>query len=105
MNEGQEGFAQIPLSSEFRAGFLKIQGRSASVSTKVWCERGLVQVLTLSSNPQNCRKKNNMQEKGSFIFCAKLGNGRNTVSRVVFLRRELTEFCKKLGELAVTHKQ
>ena len=27
-----------------------------------------------------------------------LGNGRNTVSRVLFRRRELTEFCGKLGE-------
>ena len=41
----------------------------------------------------------------------KLGNGRNTVSRVLFRRRELSEFwgklgefCGKLGEFAVTHK-
>ena len=27
-----------------------------------------------------------------------LGNGRNTVSRVLFWRRELTEFYGKLGE-------
>ena len=27
-----------------------------------------------------------------------LGNGRNTVSRVLFRKRELTEFCGKLGE-------
>ena len=27
-----------------------------------------------------------------------MGNGRNTVSRVLFRRRELTEFCGKLGE-------
>ena len=40
-----------------------------------------------------------------------LGNGRNTVSRVLFRKRELTEFCGKLGEFceklsefAVTHK-
>ena len=31
----------------------------------------------------------------------KLGNGRNTVSRVLFRKRELTEFCGKLGELCV----
>ena len=28
----------------------------------------------------------------------KMGNGRNTVSRVLFQKRELTEFCGKLGE-------
>ena len=28
----------------------------------------------------------------------RLGNGRNTVSRVLFRKRELTEFCGKLGE-------
>ena len=28
----------------------------------------------------------------------KIGNGRNTVSRVLFRKRELTEFCGKLGE-------
>ena len=28
-----------------------------------------------------------------------LGNGRNAVSRVLFRKRELTEFCSKLGEL------
>ena len=44
-----------------------------------------------------------------------LGNGRNTVSRVLFRRRKLTEphwvlggklgeFCEKLGEFAFTHK-
>ena len=40
-----------------------------------------------------------------------LGNGRNTVSRVLFRRRELTEFygklgefCEKLGEFALAHK-
>ena len=40
-----------------------------------------------------------------------LGNGRNTVSRVLFRKRELTEFCgklgefcKKLGEFALAHK-
>ena len=40
-----------------------------------------------------------------------LGNGRNTVSRVLFRRRELTEFygklgefCEKLGEFALMHK-
>ena len=27
-----------------------------------------------------------------------LGNGRNTVSRVLFRKTELTEFCRKLGE-------
>ena len=41
----------------------------------------------------------------------KLGNGRNTVSRVLFQERELTEFCgklgefgEKLGEFALAHK-
>ena len=36
----------------------------------------------------------------------KLGNGRNTVSRVLFRRRELTEFCGtlELGEFALAHK-
>ena len=40
-----------------------------------------------------------------------LGNGRNTFSRVLFRRRELTEFwgklgefCEKLGEFALAHK-
>ena len=28
-----------------------------------------------------------------------LGNGWNTVSRVLFRKRELTDFCGKLGEL------
>ena len=31
-------------------------------------------------------------------FCRKLGNGRNTFTRVLFRKRELTEFCGKLGE-------
>ena len=41
-----------------------------------------------------------------------LGNGRNTVSRLLFQKRELTKFCgklgefceKKLGEFALAHK-
>ena len=43
--------------------------------------------------------------------CEILGNRRNTVSRVLFQNRELTEFygklgefCEKLGEFAFTHK-
>ena len=32
-----------------------------------------------------------------------LGNGRNTVSRVLFRRRELTEFCGKLDEFCEEH--
>ena len=42
----------------------------------------------------------------------KIGNGRNTVSRVLFQKRALTEFCAKLGqfgeelgEFALAHKQ
>ena len=42
---------------------------------------------------------------------AQIGNGRNTVSRVLFRKRELTEFCgklgefcQKLGEFAFAHK-
>ena len=50
------------------------------------------------------------------MFCPqswgrKLGNGRNTVSRVLFRRRELTEFygklgefCEKVGEFTLAHK-
>ena len=41
-----------------------------------------------------------------------IGNGRNTVSRVLFQKRKLTEFCsklgefcKKLGEFAFAHKE
>ena len=48
----------------------------------------------------------------SGIALLKLGNGRNTASRVLFRKRELTEFCGKLGELceklgefALAHKQ
>ena len=33
-----------------------------------------------------------------FVRRARIGNGRNTVSRVLFRKRELTEFCGKLGE-------
>ena len=52
-------------------------------------------------------------KKGTTV-CSKafLGNGRNTVSRALFRKRELTEFFaklvefyKKLGEFALAHKQ
>ena len=33
--------------------------------------RGLARVLKSPSNPQNCRKKEKILEKGTFIFCAK----------------------------------
>ena len=33
---------------------------------------GLARVLKSPSNPQNCRKKENILERGAFIFCAKL---------------------------------
>ena len=34
--------------------------------------RGLALVLKSPSNPQNCRKKEKIVKKGTFIFCAKL---------------------------------
>ena len=44
-------------------------------------------------------------------FWEQIGNGRNTVSGVLFRKRELTEFCgnlgefhEKLGEFTLTHK-
>ena len=48
-----------------------------------------------------------------WLFPVSLGNGRSTVSRVLFRRRELTEFsklgklgefCEELGEFVFTHK-
>ena len=58
-----------------------------------------------------------LRELGSYILrdnpetLTIIGIGRNTVSRVLFRRRELTEFCgklgefcQKLGELAFAHK-
>ena len=44
------------------------------------------------------RKKGLIQGTPGNAF---LGIGRNTVSRVLFRRRELTEFCGKLGEFRV----
>ena len=45
------------------------------------------------------------------VSASTLGNGRNTVSRVLFWKRDLTEFlgklgecCEKLGEFAFAHK-
>ena len=34
----------------------------------------------------------------SQYLATNIGNGRNTVSKVLFQKRELTEFCGKLGE-------
>ena len=49
--------------------------------------------------------------RSSLKLFSKKGNGRNTVSRVLFRKRELTEFCsklgefrEKLGEFALAHK-
>ena len=46
------------------------------------------------------------------VFGGSVGNGRNTDSRVLFRKRELTEFCgklgefcEKLGEFEFTHKK
>ena len=63
-------------------------------------------------------KNQNRLGKGYFVVkivregLVVIGNGRNTVSRVLFRRRELTEFwgklgefCEKLGEFAFTHKK
>ena len=36
--------------------------------------------------------------RNQLVISPCLGNGRNTVSRVLFRKRELTEFCGKLGE-------
>ena len=54
------------------------------------------------------KKEKRMRKKKVLLF---LGSGRNTVSRVLFRKRELTEFsgklgefCEKLGEFALAHK-
>ena len=38
---------------------------------------------------------------GKGVLLSNLGNGRNTVSRVLFRKKERTEFCRKLGEFCV----
>ena len=43
--------------------------------------RGLARVLRSPSNPQNCRKKGKILEKGTFIFCAKLWYAPNLVQK------------------------
>ena len=45
--------------------------------------RGLAWVLKLPSNLQNCRKKENIMEKGTFIFCAKLWYAPNPGSKEI----------------------
>ena len=56
--------------------------------------------------------QSNGKAQTSAIQFLELGNGQNTVSRVLFRKRELTEFlgelCEffdKLGELAFAHTQ
>ena len=51
---------------------------------------------TAIQGPSKCR----FSEAPPF---GELGNGRNTVSRVLFRRRELTEFYGKLGEFCDPH--
>ena len=47
--------------------------------------RGLARVLRSPSNPQNCRKKEKIQEKGTSIFCAKPWYAPNPGSKVFSL--------------------
>ena len=57
---------------------------SESVSTGVWCVPGSGAGLKSPSNPQNCRKKKT-QEKGTFIFCAKLWYSPNPGSEEIWI--------------------
>ena len=45
--------------------------------------RGLARVLKTPSNPRNCRKKEKILEKGTFIFCAKLWYAPNPGSKEI----------------------
>ena len=54
--------------------------------------RKMLQIQRISGT----RKANPPRTLGR--HCPQLGHGRNTVSRVLFRKRELTEFCGKLGE-------
>ena len=45
--------------------------------------RGLARVLKSPSNRQNCRKKEEILEKGTFIFCAKLWYAPNPGSKEI----------------------
>ena len=62
-------------------------------------------------NPMPSRSSTLAKDPDGFCEKRQIGNGRNTVSRVLFQRRELTEFygklsefCEKLGEFALAHK-
>ena len=45
--------------------------------------RGLARVLKSPLNPQNCRKKEKILKKGTFIFCAKLWYAPNPGSKEI----------------------
>ena len=47
--------------------------------------RGLARVLKSPSNPQNCRNKQKILEKGTFIFCAKPWYAPNPGSKEIWL--------------------
>ena len=55
---------------------------------------------TCLNSPVLCQPRNSRLNRLLFTVYkpSTLGNGRNTISRVLFGRRELTEFCGKLGE-------
>ena len=71
------------------------------------CSSYVVAYAITSMQKHNEGKRGEDAEKQSG-YREKVGNGRNTVLRVLFWKRELTEFCgefcEELGEFASAHK-
>ena len=55
------------------------------VSTGVWCVPGLARVLKWPSNPQNCRQKETILEKGTLMFLRQ-----TLICTKVWFKRDLT---------------
>ena len=77
------------------------------------CSPGTKTGTTVRSDvpPERKPERGYIHQNHPFTKPPFLGNGRNTVSRVLFRTRELTEFwgelaefCEKLGEFALAHK-
>ena len=99
---------QVQKTGENFTCFLHLDGVPNEEPTGVWAPRS--QGVTQWGFPKTEMGDHLRNEWGmqwgvpwtsSTSVASLLGNGRNTVSRVLFRERELTEFCGKLGEFRV----
>ena len=85
--EGQCSWALVPKMPVLECRALECKRKLESVSTGVWCVPGFAVGFEIALKPSKPEKEGEIQEKGTFIFCAQLWYAPQTDVRVTLVQK------------------